>query len=50
MGSKIITVLSGIGLLIFVFLLLSRGDETVDIIKTIADSSVSGIRTLQGRF
>ena len=41
--------LSGIGLLIFVYLILRNGDETVDIIRAIASSGTSAIKTLQGR-
>lgn len=41
--------LSGIGLLIFVYLVLRNGDESVSIIRAIADSGTSAIKTLQGR-
>lgn len=41
--------LSGIGILIFVYLVLSKGDESVSIIKAIASSGTSAIKTLQGR-
>ena len=41
--------LSGIGILIFVYLILRNGDESVSIIKAIANSGTSAIKTLQGR-
>lgn len=41
--------LSGIGILIFVYLVLRNGDESVNIIKAIANSGTSAIKTLQGR-
>jgi len=41
--------LSGIGLLIFVYLILNKGDESASIIRAIANSGVSAIKTLQGR-
>ena len=47
--NHISTWLSGIGMLIFVYLILRRGDETVSIIKAIANSGTSAIKTLQGR-
>lgn len=40
--------LSGIGILIFVYLVLSKGDQSVNIIKAIAESGTSAIKTLQG--
>jgi hypothetical protein len=42
-------VISGIGVLIAVYLFVSRADETATIINTIASNSVAGIKTLQGR-
>ena len=41
--------LSGIGILIFVYLVLRNGDETTSIIRAIASSGTSAIKTLQGR-
>ena len=41
--------LSGIGILIFVYLVSRNGDESVNIIKAIANSGTSAIKTLQGR-
>lgn len=41
--------ISGIGMLIFVYLVLRNGDETTSIIRAIADSGTSAIKTLQGR-
>lgn len=41
--------MSGIGMLIFVYLVLSHGDETASIIKTLGTTGVSGIKALQGR-
>lgn len=41
--------ISGIGVLIFIYLVLSKGDESVNIIKAIAESGTSAIKTLQAR-
>lgn len=41
--------LAGIGLLIFVYLVLRNGDKSVNIINAIAKSGTSAIKTLQGR-
>lgn len=41
--------ISGIGILIFVYLVLYKGDESVSIIRAIANSGTSAIKTLQGR-
>jgi hypothetical protein len=41
--------LSGIGILIAIYLFLSRGKDTVAIINTIASNATQGIKTLQGR-
>jgi anaerobic C4-dicarboxylate transporter len=41
-------VISGIGLLILVFLFLNNGDRTVNIISQLGKSGVNTIRTLQG--
>lgn len=42
-------IIAGVGLLIFAFLLLNNGKETVSVIESISKSSVSAIKTLQGR-
>ena len=47
--NQIVTVLSGIGVLIGIYLFLSKGTQTVNIINTIASNSINGIKTLQGR-
>lgn len=47
--NHISTWISGIGMLIFVYLILKNGSSTVNIISAIADSGTSAIRTLQGR-
>lgn len=41
--------LSGIGMLIFVYLILSKGDQTASIIKQLGTTGVAGIKALQGR-
>ena len=45
----IVAILTGIGMLIAVYLFLSNGDKTVKIISTIAENTTAGIKTLQGR-
>ena len=45
-ASKII---AGIGMLIFVFLILANGKNAVAIVNSVAKNSVSGIKVLQGR-
>jgi len=45
----IVAILTGIGMLIAVYLFLSRGSETVKIIETIASNTTKGIKTLQAR-
>lgn len=47
--SKISGIVGGIGLLIGLYLVLRHGDESIGIISTIAENSVKGIKTLQGR-
>lgn len=49
MGSKLVQILSGIGILIGIYLFLSRGKETTSIINAIAYNATQGIKTLQGR-
>jgi hypothetical protein len=46
---KVMDIVSGVGILIGIYLFLSRGDSSVKIIDTIAKNSVDGIKTLQGR-
>lgn len=45
----VVEVLSGIGILIGIYLFLSNGKQTVNIIDTIGSNSIKGIKTLQGR-
>lgn len=47
--NKVFDVLSGIGILIGIFLFLNNGKSTTSIIKTIAENTTSGIKVLQGR-
>ena len=47
--SHISSWISGIGILIFVYLVLRHGDQTVNIISQFANSATSGIKALQGR-
>jgi hypothetical protein len=42
-------VLTGIGILIGLYLFLRHGTATIGIIQAIAKNSVEGIKTLQGR-
>ena len=42
-------VIAGIGTLIAIYLFLSNATETTSIIRQIGNSSVAGIKTLQGR-
>lgn len=46
---KIGEILTGVGILIGIYLFLAHGSTTVKIIQTIAQNSISGIKTLQGR-
>lgn len=46
---RIIEIISGMGLLIAIFLFVSNADGTASIIKQLGASSSSMIRTLQGR-
>ena len=45
----VLTIVSGIGLLIGIYLFLTRADESVKIINSIASNTTKGISTLQGR-
>lgn len=47
--SNVYKIVTGIGLLIFVYLLVANGSSTANIINSIAMNSISGIKTLQGR-
>ena len=47
--NNIVNILSGIGLLIAIFLFLSRADATTKIIRVIAENMINGIQVLQGR-
>lgn len=49
MRASIIEIVSGIGMLIAIFLFLSNADGTVSIIKQLGSSSSSMVRVLQGR-
>lgn len=47
--NNVYKVVAGIGMLIFVYLLVANATGTTSIVQTIASNSVSGIKTLQGR-
>lgn len=47
--SKVVTVLTGIGVLIGIYLFLANGKETTSIINSIGSNGISGIKVLQGR-
>ena len=49
MRGSIVEIVSGMGVLIAIYLFLSKGDSTVNIIKQLGSSSSSMVRTLQGR-
>ena len=42
-------ILSGTAILIGVYLFLSKGSQTVNIIKALSGAYTSGVKTLQGR-
>ena len=42
-------IMAGIGILIAIFLFLSKGGSTIKIIDTIGTNATQGIKTLQGR-
>jgi hypothetical protein len=46
---KVMQIVSGIGVLIGLYLFLSKSKETSTIISSIAGNSIKGIKTLQGR-
>lgn len=45
----VVEIVTGIFILIGIFLFLSHGTQTVRIIDTIASNSIKGIQVLQGR-
>lgn len=47
--NRIFDVVSGMGILIAIFLFLNNGNSTVSIIQTIGQNTTAGIKTLQGR-
>lgn len=47
--NKVFEVVSGIGILIAVYLFLSNYKATTSIISSLASNSISGIKVLQGR-
>lgn len=47
--NKVFEVISGIGILIAVYLFLSNYKATTSIISSISTNSISGIKVLQGR-
>lgn len=47
--SSIVKILTTVFILIGIFLFLSRGRETVSIIRALSDFSLGGIVALQGR-
>ena len=46
---NIVRILSGIGILIAIYLFLSNGTQTVKVINSIAGNMIDGIQVLQGR-
>ena len=47
--SAILKIMSGIGVLIAIYLFLSNGSQTVKIINSLAGNLTDGIQVLQGR-
>lgn len=47
--SHLVRILSGIGILIAVYLVLSNGSQSVKIIDSISSNALNGIQILQGR-
>lgn len=47
--NKVFDVVAGIGILIGIYLFLSNGKSTTDIISSIGTNATAGIKTLQGR-
>ncbi|CAM2914889.1 hypothetical protein [Erysipelothrix tonsillarum] len=46
---KILTILTGIGILIGIFLFLNNWSASVSIINAVGKNATAGIKTLQGR-
>lgn len=49
MVSRIVEVLSGMGILIAIYLLLSNGEQTTSIIRQLGNTVTGSVKTLQGR-
>lgn len=49
MGGKVAMILSGTGLLIAMYLILSNSTQTVSIIKQLGSTYTNSVKTLQGR-
>ncbi|WP_179865940.1 hypothetical protein [Bacillus wiedmannii] len=47
--NRVLGIVSGIGLLIALYLFLSNAKQTTQIIDSMAGNSIKGIKTLQGR-
>ncbi|MES5883190.1 hypothetical protein [Bacillus cereus group sp. MG21] len=47
--SRVLGIISGIGMLIALYLFLNNARQTTQIIDAIAGNGVKGIKTLQGR-
>ncbi|HDR7311505.1 TPA: hypothetical protein QCX08_004013 [Bacillus cytotoxicus] len=47
--SRVLGIISGIGMLIALYLFLNNARQTTQIIDSIAGNGVKGIKTLQGR-
>ena len=47
--SSVIKILSGIGVLIAIYLFLANGSNTTKIINSIGTNTIEGIQVLQGR-
>ncbi len=46
---NILAILTGVGMLIAIYLFLVNGDKTVKIIEVLASNTTAGVKTLQGR-
>lgn len=42
-------IIAGIGLLIGIYLIVANADKSANIIQTVGQNSIAGIKTLQGR-
>ena len=49
MRGTILEIVSGMGILIGVYLFLSRGNETASIIKALSSATAENVKALQGR-